>query len=840
VEISGSQGTKPLIVASVYLTPDSTKSLFLNNLSSLLASPALQGKNVIITGDFNINWNITSANKTLIENTLLSFGLHQHSVGVTFISHLGNESLLDHNYVSKDLTVQQCKILTCDRQVSDHYATYLVVNNFQPERLPRKIIQTRSFHNLNAQTFHESASKLPLLSLVNDKSLSLHERVLKFESHINYLLELHLPLNKIRVRGPKKPWLTKDLLRLISIKNKYYKKIYQRVPVTANQIQYYRKFKNYVLSQIRKSKKTYYSNKISESTQSFFRCLRHFTGKNKNQTHIECLKYNGSTLSSEADIAHAMNQFFTNIPGKITPGPSDSPISPGLDLPHTENNNTHLKFHRVSCETVHQQILKLSPHKRGGIEEVPAFVYQIISDLIALPISILINESLDTCTFPDCLKIALVTPIYKKGDQSEPSNYRPISSLPILSKLFETNIKIQLMSFLEDQRLLSPRQFGYRPNHSSEQLITTLLQDWRSKLDCKQPCFISSLSLDVKKTFDSINHDILVSKLSNYRLSKSVIQLLTSYLSCRYQVMKIDSTKSSLLPVICGVPQGSILGPVLFLLAINELLTVFPTSYAYADDTLIYAGGSTIDQSVARCENLLHQVQNWYQKNCLQLNFSKIQFCTFSNRSVSDAHSITINSTEIRPSNTLTLLGVTLDSSLSFNPHVTNLVSKASKLIYLTSKFRKYLNVEQALKAYTAIVRPSLEYCPSILLDTTQKNLALLEGAQNRAIRIIVSAPRQFSVTSGRLLLNLPTLASRRRYLFAKFIKYKLSKFKASNLLLELLKNSSSHNLSLRRKHTYIKPCYRTHFGRGSFLNQHHIFLSDNHPSPRDYLSFQV
>jgi hypothetical protein len=500
------------------------------------------------------------------------------------------------------------------------------------------------------------------------------------------------------------------------------------------------------------------------------------------------------------------------------------------------------KFKHVSCQSVFQQIMKLDSHKRGGINEVPALVYQAISDLIVEPLTILINESFDTHIFPDCLKIALVTPIFKKGSSSQPSNYRPISSLPIVSKLFEINIKDQLMTFLENHNLLSDHQFGYRKHHSSEQLLQSLLQDWRSKLDSKEPCYISALSLDVRKAFDSINHSILISKLPKYGLSNNSVHLIQSYLSNRFQSMKISSIKSSLLPIKCGVPQGSILGPILFLLAINDLLATFCSSYAYADDTIIYAEGRTIEQSAKNGEQLMQQVQGWYQNNMLQLNFSKVKYCIFSNRQSASTPTINLENTCISPDKTLSLLGVTLDSHLTFDHHISAMCAKTSRLVYLTSKFRKYLNVDEALRTYSTIVRPCLEYCPSLLLNISQRNSNLVEGIQNRAIRIILSAPRKFSITSGRLLLNLPTLSSRREYLFAKFIEYKLSKLKASRQLLKLVRSSSSHSRSLRSKHHLIKPYYRTHYGKGSFLSMHHTFLSDapSFTNPKERLKFQI
>ena len=361
--------TQSIVIASIYLTPDSNKLAFLEKLSALLSSPALLGKHKIIIGDFNINWNAPSNCKTLFEHSLQTYVLHQHSSGITFTSYLGNESLLDHNYVSDTLSVQQCKILTCDKCVSDHYATYLVVSTPKLKTVPRKLVLTRNFKKLDHPKFYNDACQLPLLEIAADNTISVHEKALRLDQSITDLLNLHVPPKQLRVRGFKKPWLTKDLFRLISLKNNFYKKIF-RGPTkpSVNQRQHFCKFKNYVLNQIRKAKKTYYANKISESSSSFFTCLRDLTGKNHISSDIDHLLVYGQEVTNEIDIANTFNSFFTNIPGILSPTPEDlatlSAKQPSCD--NTSENN--LRFSQVSCEDIRKYILSLKPHKKVGLK----------------------------------------------------------------------------------------------------------------------------------------------------------------------------------------------------------------------------------------------------------------------------------------------------------------------------------------------------------------------------------------------------------------------------------------------------------------------------------------
>ena len=245
----------------------------------------------------------------------------------------------------------------------------------------------------------------------------------------------------------------------------------------------------------------------------------------------------------------------------------------------------------------------------------------------------------------------MVTPIFKSGGRSNPSNYRPVSSLPIISKVFEINMKNQLLQHLESNNHLSTRQFGYRQHHSCEQFLQSILQEWRTNLDFPHPCYISALSLDVRKAFDSINHQILLNKLPKFNISQHAVKLLSSYLSGRSQIMKVNNVQSQVMPIHSGVPQGSILGPILFNMAVNDLLSTSSSIYAYADDTVIFSISSTAEESISKCTKLLTTVNNWYCQNRLQLNIAKSQLAILSNRQDSCTHSLAVDTTPLHSLN---------------------------------------------------------------------------------------------------------------------------------------------------------------------------------------------
>jgi len=210
-EIHTLNTNKTIILASIYLPPDSDKPSFIDCLCKILNESQNHNKDFILVGDFNINWNIPSNAKHHIEHSLQALGLSQQVNGVSFTSHQGRESLLDHNYVSNTLNISKCHILTCDREISDHYATYLEINNVATLKEKRKLIRARSFRNFNSTAFYNEVRMIPFLQIVTDKNHSLHIRMKTFEDLIHNALNKYAPLKTIRVRGPKNQWLNPDL-----------------------------------------------------------------------------------------------------------------------------------------------------------------------------------------------------------------------------------------------------------------------------------------------------------------------------------------------------------------------------------------------------------------------------------------------------------------------------------------------------------------------------------------------------------------------------------------------------------------------------------------------------
>jgi hypothetical protein len=377
----------------------------------------------------------------------------------------------------------------------------------------------------------------------------------------------------------------------------------------------------------------------------------------------------------------------------------------------------------------------------------------------------------------------------------------------------------QMILFLEESHLLCKRQFGFRRYHSTEQMLLSLLQVWKEFLDSPGPTFVAAFSLDVRKAFDTVNHDLLVKKLALYNFEPQAVSLLRSYLSGRLQAVKIESNVSDLRTTLSGVPQGSILGPLLFNISVNDLLISFPQAFAYADDTVIYTTGTRLHDTLQDAKISLDAVNDWYRCNGYSLNLGKTQLCVFTNSDVANNLSVDCQGCLINNSKSLKLLGVTIDQRLTFYDQALSMISKSNRALFILSKLRSFLNLNQFVKAYKVYVRPLLEYCSSLFLGCSEKINDFIEKAQNRVVRVVFHAPRVFSVSRARFSVGIQSLRYRRLSKFSSFIEHNVLKGKSSQYLCEVLKSQHCSREHRNRTCFVLKPFCRTRFGKTSFKN---------------------
>ena len=448
--------------------------------------------------------------------------------------------------------------------------------------------------------------------------------------------------------------------------------------------------------------------------------------------------YNDTLHTSDIDIANALNTFFSSIGRDISN--SFSSTYNGTSTMSSLPNSFFLR-HTTPMEV--NLIINNMKNKSCPITTYPVRALKVVADLISPVISVNINNSIDNGIFPDSLKVARVVPLHKGGIESHINNYRPVSILPLISKIFERAVFNRLSSFLSKYNLISKNQYGFRTGKSTTTAITDLLNYVYSELD--KGNVVVSIFLDFRKAFDCINHDILLTKLEKFGVRGSPLDWFKSYLSNRAQCVSIASVTSTYLPVTHGVPQGSILGPLLFLIFIND----FPNSNdffkfnLFADDSTLSCSFENTDSNLMlnTINNALLKVDEWLMENKISVNHEKSNFIIFSYRKKVALPALKLGSSFINETESTKFLGLILDSHLDFKDHIHFISSKVSKTIGLISKLNEFFPENQLKSLYHTMFLPRISYGIEAWFGASKTASDRIVVLQKRAIRAIYKLP---------------------------------------------------------------------------------------------------
>ena len=406
----------------------------------------------------------------------------------------------------------------------------------------------------------------------------------------------HMPCKLVKFnkyKHKKSTWITQGLLKSIRYRDKLYKQLRLSNPNSLHYdtLKFNLKTYNLILRKsIISAKQIYYEsrfNRIGNDIRRTWKTINEILTKNQTKNKFpKVFNDDGSMIADRENIANKFNVFFTNIGEKIAKGIN---YDGNKNYSHYLNKEIHSSFTLMNIDeaAINKIIYNLPPKSSSGCDGISSKLLKVIAPAIIKPLTLLINQVLNTGTFPDKLKIAKVIPIFKKGDPSLFENYRPISLLPAISKVLEKIIALQLSSYFEKNKLLFDNQYGFRPKHSTEHAALELIDKIINKMDTNE--IPLNIFIDLSKAFDTIDHTILLNKLKYYGLKGPTLNLFQSYLSNRKQCTEIEDTTSTILPIQVGVPQGSILGPILFIIYVNDLpqCTNKFDFIMYADDTTL-------------------------------------------------------------------------------------------------------------------------------------------------------------------------------------------------------------------------------------------------------------
>ena len=442
---------------------------------------------------------------------------------------------------------------------------------------------------------------------------------------------------------------------------------------------------------------------------------------------------NGVLIHDEKEMANVCNCYFHSVLNR----PTEEEEMPEMEELCDEN----IRDIDITTEMVKKKLENLNRYKGSGPDKMHPHVLRETAASISLPLSMLFRESLSTGETPDDWRRANVTPIFKKGDRNDPANYRPVSLTSQVCKVLESIVKEQMFDHLKNNNLLSEEQHGFREGRSCLSNLLTTLEDWTTMLD-EGDC-VDVAYLDFRKAFDLVSHKHLLYKLQKNGINGQIGNWIRAFLENRKQKVVIRGFESDELDVLSGVPQGSVLGPILFLIFINDLpkCTTCPVCL-FADDSKIYCRvPRTTDinpESVDEHELLqkdLHELHKWATKWKMSFNVNKckIMHLGYSN----PKHEYSLEDTALMETEIERDLGVQIDNKLKFSHHIKTIVAKANRMIGLIKISFESIDKDMFKTLYNTLIRPLLEYCVHAWSPHLGKDITLLENVQRRATKMV-------------------------------------------------------------------------------------------------------
>ena len=578
-----------------------------------------------------------------------------------------------------------------------------------------------------------------------------------FNDKVKVLVDRHVPtvrLTKRQIKTKMKPWITNGILKSISKRDFFHRKfIKAKDPVTKAQFfSTFKSYRNLIVTLCRQSKLNHFSkyfNRHSSNMRKIWSGIRDliFTESGKSTSPIS-ITIGDSVTSKPETVANSFNDFFTSIADTIRSEipPSHSHFSRFL----RKRNFNSIFLSDTTSEEVIKVIDSISTSKSSGPNSVPIKVLKLLKHDISAPISFLINRSFTTGVFPSVLKISKVVPVFKnKGSPLDISNYRPISLLSNIEKIFEKMMYSRLMSFLNRFDQIYTRQFGFRKAHSTVNTLINIVERIRKSLDKGE--FACGVFVDLQKAFETVDHEILLSKLDHYGIRGIANDWFRSYLSNRSQFVVILNPKSKRKFLKHGVPQGSVLGPLLFLLYINDLHHCIHTSetYHFADDTHLLNFSKSVWSLCGRVNADLRVLVSWLNANKISLNAGKTEFVIFRSpwKQIDCIPRLKLSGKILSPSKSVKYLGVHLDEHLNWKPHIASIASKLRRANGALSKLRYFVPTKILTNVYHAIFASHARYASQIwgLRDNSVSHRILT--LQNFAMRLLTFKGPRTSAT---------------------------------------------------------------------------------------------
>ena len=740
-------GGQKYVIAGVYRHPNGNVSHFASALDDAL-SKCDNNRTVIYAADSNIN--LINYEKSCTENFLTMMLDNKFLPYITLPTRITDTTAtcIDHIFVKyphkKSLSLDtDSGMLFCD--VSDHLPCFISL------KIPKfKKVRDRPFVRL----FGEKNSvnfKTRMLEfnweLLYQNSTDLYS---DFFTQTKIFFEKSFPLVTLsRKRSHDKPWITNGLKISIAKNHKLY-----RISITSSSDHNKKKYQTYnklLRKCLHEAECLYYHNAFDDKKNSAMNAWKVLgplinPSKHNKKSTINKIKENGRYFTDKKTISEILNKYFCNIGENLKSNiPNEADSDYKQYMPNSVVNSLNLR--PIDSGEVLKEIKRLNPRKACGHDNIGNKILLMCPEVFAHNLTIIYNHYIEIGEYPAALKIAKVIPIYKEGEHALPCNYRPISLLSVFNKIFERLICKQLVHFLEKYKLLYLFQFGYRKLHNTTLALIELTDRIRSSI--ADGDIALGLFIDFTKAFDTVDHNILLYKLNHYGVRGHANNFFRSYLSNRSQFTVINGVESSIKKITCGVPQGSVLGPILFLIYVNDIHRCVTNckTRLFADDTSL----TICHKDPTELKNIATtQIKNlikWCNSNKLTINFKKTKYIIFHTRNkyIPDSlQEIVIDGKVIKRVSTIKYLGLFIDELLTWREHVSYIHSSLLKYYGIFNHVKCFVDKKIIRKLYFSFIYSRIKYGIEVYGSCSKTQLHRLQVIQSGLLKILLRKDRRY------------------------------------------------------------------------------------------------
>ena len=719
-------------------------------------------KDVFVMGDMNLcahKWNspayIHKHLAEVVKSTLAESGMYMHDVGTTYYADHKSKngeysrSALDHIY---SLSGKQMEVEVLENGTSDHLPIKLVIQSIGRKTGKKLERMMRNFKDFNAEKFKKCLAGEPWEILVG---MDVNEQVGTFEYFIKKALDECVPLKKIKCHNNYLPGLSKETLKAMTARRAIMRKIKKAKGIERDNLQKQRKLlRNKCLALQRRDVEKHYIDKYNglTSQKDVWSAARSILTPKDTLGEIPPLKKDGIPINEETKVAEELSCFFVKKIRDLKNGIERELVRGPLCSSQKSLKTSVLHFRTVNEAEVKKIVGKLKNKESKGVDDIGIFIIKAALDVLLPPLTYVINTSIISETFPKRWKEAVVIPVFKKGDKSASSNYRPVSILCVMSKVLESVIHKQITKHCLENQLIPESQHGFQQGKST---LTSLIRMYDKWTEAKNKNMSTGVLLfDMSAAFDTINFNVLQRKLMSMSFGRSSCAWIDSYLQERSQRVKVSGSLSDARRLESGVPQGSILGPLLFVLYVHDItvwLDQDVSLFGYADDTVISCSDTNINKIQEKLHRAAQSMLEYCASNELVANASKTKYLLMrgrSNKSCPET-SIKVGKAIIEESPSERILGVLINNKLTWSNQFESLRSKVRQKVAILKRLTYQIPRKVCQKMLDGLVLSQVRYALPLFAqvrlteeDTPNGDMKSLQVLINNALRIALGVKR--------------------------------------------------------------------------------------------------